>query len=94
MFVELNPSEKHREKQCFLILSSWSHNLTGKLIFSLKKVIKASNLIAPCLWCFQMLIMMLSNYTLDALLHGQSIKSVEIERLVLRYLGVRYSRLN
>ena len=83
MFVELNPSEKHREKQCFLILSSWSHNLTGKLIFSLKKVIKASNLIAPCLWCFQMLIMMLSNYTLDALLHGQSIKSVEIERPIL-----------
>jgi len=30
-----------------------------------------------------MLIMMLSNYTLDALLHGQSIKSVEIERPIL-----------
>ena len=37
IFVVLKPSEKHREKQCFLILSSFSHNLTGKLIFSQKK---------------------------------------------------------
>jgi len=34
-----------------------------------------------------MLIMMLSNYTLDALLHGQSIKSVEIERRVVVQAG-------
>ena len=33
LFVVLNPSEKHREKQCFLILSSFSYNLTRKLIF-------------------------------------------------------------
>ena len=37
IFMVLNPSEKDREKQCFLILSLLSHNLTGKLIFSQKK---------------------------------------------------------
>ena len=78
--VVLNPSEKDREKQCFLILSSLSHNLTGKLIFSQKRVSKASNLIPCCFWCFQMLILMLSNDTFDALLHGQSIQNVQIER--------------
>lgn len=77
--VVLNPSEKDREKQCFLILSSLSHNLTGKLIFSQKRVSKASNLIPCCFWCFQMLILMLSNDTFDALLHGQSIQNVQIQ---------------
>ena len=48
IFVVLNPSEKDREKQCFPILSLLSHNLTGKLIFSQKRVSKASNLIACC----------------------------------------------
>ena len=38
----LNPSEKDREKHCFLILSLLSHNLTGKLIFSQKRVSKAT----------------------------------------------------
>ena len=76
----LNPSEKDREKHCFLILSLLSHNLNGKLLFSQKRVSKASNLIACCFWCFQILIFMLSNYTFDALLQGQSIQSVEIER--------------
>ena len=76
--VVLNPSEK--EQQCFLILSLLSHNLTGKLIFSLKRVSETSHLIACCFWCFQILILMLSNYTFDALLQGQSIQSVEIER--------------
>ena len=37
IFVVLKPYEKHREKQCFLILSSFSHNLTRKLIFSQKE---------------------------------------------------------
>ena len=46
IFVVLNPSEKDREKQYFLILSLLSHNLTEKLIFSQKRVSKASNLIA------------------------------------------------
>ena len=82
IFVVLNPSEKDREKQCFLILSLLSHNLTEKLIFSQKRVSKASNLIACCFWCFQMLILMLSNYTFDALLHGQSIQSVEIRKTI------------
>ena len=54
-FVMLNPSEKNREKHCFLILSLLSHNLTGKLSFSQKRVM------ACCFWCFQMLILMLSN---------------------------------
>ena len=76
----LNPSEKDREKQCFVILSLLSHNLTGKLIFSQKRVSKASNLIACCFWCVQMLILMLQNYTFDALLQGQNIQCVEIER--------------
>ena len=49
IFVLVNPSEKDREKQCFLILSLLSHNLTGKLIFSQKRMSKASNLIACCL---------------------------------------------
>ena len=80
IFVVLNPSEKDKEKQCFLILSLLSHNLTGKLIFSQKRVSKTLHLIACCFWCFQMLILMLSNYTFDALLQGQSIQSVEIER--------------
>ena len=44
----LNSSEKDREKQNFLILSLFSHNLGGKLIFSQKRVSKASNLIACC----------------------------------------------
>ena len=48
IFVVLNPSGKDREKQCFLILSLLSHNLTGTLIFSLNRVSKASNLIACC----------------------------------------------
>ena len=48
IFLVLNPSEKDRKKQCFLILSLLSHNLTGKLSFSLKRVSKASNLIACC----------------------------------------------
>ena len=63
-----------------MLPNSLSHNLTGKLIFSQKRVSKASNLIACCFWCFQMLLLMLSNYTFDALLQGQSIQSVEIER--------------
>ena len=47
IFVVLNPSEKDREEQCFLILLSLlSHNLTGKLTFCQKRVGKASNLIA------------------------------------------------
>ena len=37
IFVVLKPYEKDREKQCFLILSSFSHNLTRKLIFSQKE---------------------------------------------------------
>ena len=61
----LNPSEKDREKQCFLFLSLLSHNLTGKFIFFQKRVNKASNLIAVAF---------------DALLHGKSIQRVEIER--------------
>ena len=73
IFVVLNPSEKDREKQSFLNLSLLSHNLNGKLIFS-------DILIACCFWCFQMVILMLSNYTFDALLQSQSIQSVEIER--------------
>ena len=52
IFVVLNPSEKHREKQCFLILSSFSHNLIGKLVLSQKRVSKASNLIALCFLYF------------------------------------------
>ena len=59
IFVVLNPSEKDKEKQCFLILSLLSHNLTGKLIFSQKRVSKTLHLIACCFWCFQMLILML-----------------------------------
>ena len=55
IFVVLNPSEK----QCFLILSSFSHNLTRKLIFFSKRVSKASNLI--CLLLF-----MLPNVVFDA----------------------------
>ena len=31
-------------------------------------------------WCFQIMFLMLSYYTFDALLHGESIQSVEIER--------------
>ena len=31
IFVVLNPSEKKREKQCFLILGLLSHSLTGKV---------------------------------------------------------------
>ena len=80
IFVVLNPSEIDMENQFFLILSLLSHDLTGKLIFSPKKMSKASNLIACCFWCFQMLILMISNYTFDALAQGQSIQSVEIER--------------
>ena len=38
-FVVLNPSEKNREKHCFLILILLSHNFTRKLIFSQKRVI-------------------------------------------------------
>ena len=56
IFVVLNPSEKDKEKQCFLILSLFSHNLAGKLIFSLKRVSETSHLIACCFWCFQILI--------------------------------------
>jgi len=48
IFVVLNPSEKDKEKQCFLILSLFSHNLAGKLIFSLKRVSETSHLIACC----------------------------------------------
>ena len=48
IFLVLNPSEKDREKQCFLILSLLGHKLTEKLIFSQKRVSKASNLIACC----------------------------------------------
>ena len=81
IFLVLNPSEKDREKQCCLILCLLSHNLTEKLIFSQKRVRKASNLIACCFLYFQMLIVMLLNNTFDALLQGQSIQSVEIERL-------------
>ena len=55
----LNPSEKDREKHCFLILSLLSHNLNGKLLFSQKRVSKASNLIACCFWCFQITLLML-----------------------------------
>ena len=66
IFVVLNPSEKNREKQCFLILSLFKHNLTGKLIFSQKEW--ESNLIACCFWCFHMLFLILSNYTFDALI--------------------------
>ena len=80
IFVVWNPSAKHREKQCFLILSLFSHNLTGKLIFSQKKWVRHIIWFAFCFWCFQMLFLMLLNYTFDALLHGQSIQSIEIER--------------
>ena len=37
IFVVLNPSEKDREKQCFLIISLLSHKLTEELIFSQKQ---------------------------------------------------------
>ena len=59
IFVVLNPSEKHRGKRCFLILSLLSHNLPGTLIFSQKRVSKASNLIACCFWCFKITLLML-----------------------------------
>ena len=76
----LYSSEKRSKKQCFLILSLFSHNLTGKLIFSQKKWVRHIIWFAFCFWCFQMLFLMLLNYTFDALLHGQSIQSIEIER--------------
>ena len=74
IFVMLNPSEK----QCFLILSSFSHNLTRKLIFFQKGLVRHQIWFAYCFSCFQMLFLMLSNYTFDALLHGQSIQNDEI----------------
>ena len=43
IFVVLNLSEKDREKQCFLILSLISHNLTEKLIFSQKESLRHQN---------------------------------------------------
>ena len=46
MTKTLSKSAKDREKQCYLILSLLSQNLNGKLIFSQKRVSKASNLIA------------------------------------------------
>ena len=50
-----------REKQCFLILSLLSHNLTGKLIFSQKRVNIESGIKFDCL-----LLLMLSNVDVDA----------------------------
>ena len=41
-----------------------------------------------------MLILMLSNYTFDALLQGQSIQSVEIERQVLYSINVIFQGTN
>ena len=58
IFVVLNPSRKDREKQCFLILSLLSHNLTGMLTFSQNRVSKASNLIAWWFWYFQITLLM------------------------------------
>ena len=72
IFVVLNPSGKDREKQCFIILILLNHNLIGKLIFSQNIVSKASYLIACFFWWFQMLILMLSNYTFDALLRAKA----------------------
>ena len=82
IFVVLKPYEKDREKQCFLILSSFSHNLTRKLIFSQKEWVRHQIWFAFCCWCIKMLFLMLSNYTFDALLHGQSIQSVEIRKTI------------
>ena len=59
IFVLLNPSGKHSEKQCFIILSSFSHNLTGKLIFSQKEWVRHQIRFAFCYWCLQMLFLML-----------------------------------
>ena len=72
IFVLLNPSEKHSEKQCFLILRSFSHNLTRKLIFSQKEWIRhqiwfaffAFDAFKCCFWCFQITLLMLQNYLL------------------------------
>ena len=64
------------------MLNPTESNLTRKLEFSQKRVSKALNLI-----CFLLLMLsnvvfdvFFSNYTFDALLHGQSIQSVKIER--------------
>ena len=48
IFVVLKPSEIDRKKQCFLIFSLLSNDLTGKLILSQKRVSKESNLIDCC----------------------------------------------
>ena len=77
-FVVLNLSEKHTEKQWFLVLCSFIHNLTEKLIFFSKKSkqgIKFDLLLIPRNVVFDAL-----NYAFDALLHSQSIQSVEIEK--------------
>ena len=63
-----------------MLPNSFSH-LTGKLIFSQKEWVRHQIRFAFCFKCLQMLFSMLSNYTFDAFLHGQSIQSVEIERL-------------
>ena len=81
IFGVLNPSEKDREKQCFVIFSLLSHNLTGKLLFSQKRVNKASNLTACCFRCFQIFILMLSNYTFDALLQGKRFKVLKLKNI-------------
>ena len=73
IFVVWNQSEKHSEKQCFLILSSFSHNLTGKLIFSQKEWVRhqirsllfAFDAYKCCFWCFQITLLMLY-YTIKA----------------------------
>ena len=59
IFVVLNPTEKHREKQCFIIFGSFSHILTEKLIFSQKAwerhqiwLLVAFDAIKLHFWCF------------------------------------------
>ena len=57
--------KRQRGKQCFLILSLLSHILTGKLIFSQKRLSKTSNLLVAfdafkCVfWCYQITLLML-----------------------------------
>ena len=92
----INSSEKHREKHCFIILSSFSHNLTRKLIFSQKEWESSKFDLLYAFICFLMLL----NVVFDAFkccfwcfqmlflmllmlcyTYGLSIQSVEIERL-------------
>ena len=84
IFVVLKPYEKDREKQCFLILSSFSHNLTRKLIFSQKEWVRHQIWFAFCCWCIKMLFLMLY-YTVKAS------KVLKFERQ-FNLVGVKLSR--